>query len=187
MTVSTIKMTARQFLELGEDPTGVRLELVDGEVSVSPSPEPRHSFADTKLGTLLDGYITANDLGVLFRNVDTIFGHNDVRRPDHIFFAKDRLHLVGETAMEGPPDLCVEIISPSSQTIDRKEKFKQYQKGGVAHYWILDPQTKTIEGYKLVGKKYQLTGRGKNDDVVRLPPFARLDIKLGNLWWKRYP
>jgi hypothetical protein len=42
--VSTIKMTARQFLELGEDPPGVRLELVDGEIAVSPSPVPRHSF-----------------------------------------------------------------------------------------------------------------------------------------------
>ena len=33
MTVSTIKMTAVQFLQLGEDPPGVRLELVDGEIA----------------------------------------------------------------------------------------------------------------------------------------------------------
>ena len=38
MAVGTIKMTARQFLELGEDPPGVRLELVDGEIAVTPSP-----------------------------------------------------------------------------------------------------------------------------------------------------
>ena len=102
-----------------------------------------------------------------------------------IYFAKDRLHLVGDKAMEGPPDLCVEIISPSSETIDRKKKFIQYAKGGVAHYWIVDPQTRTIDGYKLTGKKYTLTGRGKNDDIVRLPPFPKLDIKLTSLWWKR--
>jgi hypothetical protein len=43
MPASTIKMTARQFLELGEDPPGVRLELVNGEIAVSPSSIRDHS------------------------------------------------------------------------------------------------------------------------------------------------
>jgi Uma2 family endonuclease len=87
--------------------------------------------------------------------------------------------------MEGPPDLCVEIVSPLSGVVDRKQKFKQYEKGKVAHYWIVDPEARTIEGYKLVGGKYRLTGQGKNDDIVRLPPFAELDIPLEQLWWRR--
>src|SRR5271154_68599 len=124
MTVGTIKMTARQFLELGEDPPGVRLELVGGEVAVSPSPQPAHSFVIVRLIMLLGQYIEANDLGELHEDVDTIFGEYDVRRPDLLYFAKARIHLIGEKAMEGPPDLCVEVISPSSTTIDRKHKFK---------------------------------------------------------------
>ena len=44
--------------------------------------------------------------------------------------------------MQGPPDLCVEIISPSSGTIDREVKFRQYESGHVEHYWILDPLEK---------------------------------------------
>src|SRR5207248_3497696 len=99
--ISTSKMTARQFLELGEDPPGVRLELVNGEVAVSPSPTPRHSHIDRKLGTLLDNYVTAQDLGLIFGDVDTIFGENDVRRPDLIYFSKARAHLIGRSAMEG--------------------------------------------------------------------------------------
>jgi Uma2 family endonuclease len=87
--------------------------------------------------------------------------------------------------MEGPPDLCVEVVSPSSVTTDRKLKFRQYEKGKVAHYWIVDPAKKTIQGYKLVGGKYRLTGDGRNDAVVRLPPFAELDIRLGELWWRK--
>jgi Uma2 family endonuclease len=185
MTLGTMKMTARQFLQLGEDPPGIRLELVDGEVKVSPSPEPRHSFTDRRLTTILGSYIDDNDLGALFGDVDTIFGEHDVRRPDLIYFAKSRLHLIGEKAMQGPPDLCVEIISPSSKTTDRKQKFKQYEKGKVAHYWIVDPASKSIEGYKLAGGKYRLTGQGKNNDVVRLPPFQDLEIPLGRLWWPR--
>ena len=182
MSVSTIKMTARQFLEMGEDPAGIRLELVDGEIAMSPSPEPKHSFVITRFCQVLLNYIDAQDLGQLFTDVDTIFGEHDVRRPDLAYFAKKRLHLIGEKAMEGPPDLCVEIISPSSVQIDRKEKFKQYARGKVAHYWIVDPQTRTIEGYKLSGQKYQLAGTGKEEDSVRLPPFEKLDIPLSRLW-----
>jgi Uma2 family endonuclease len=185
MTVSTIKMTAAQFLEMGEDPPGVRLELVDGEVAVSPSPEPKHSFTDRSLTTLLFNHMSENELGALFGDVDTIFGEHDVRRPDLIYFAKDRFHLVGEKAMEGPPDLCVEIISPSSRTIDRKKKFKQYEAGKVAHYWIVDPGARTIEGYKLSRGKYRLTGKGAENDVVNLPPFENLRIPLAELWWPK--
>jgi Uma2 family endonuclease len=185
MTVSTIKMTARQFLRLGEDPPGVRLELVDGEVAVSPSPEPKHSFIDSKLRKILLNYIDEHDLGALFGDVDTIFGEHDVRRPDLIFFAKDRLHLIGEKAMEGPPDLCVEIISPSSTKTDRRDKFEQYQAGKVAHYWIVDPKPRTIEGFKLVRGKYKPTGGGKRDEVVSVPPFGDLKIPLKELWWPR--
>jgi len=182
MSVSTIKMTARQFLELGEDPVGIRLELVDGEIAMSPSPEPKHSFVITRFSQLLFNHIDAEDLGQLFTDVDTIFGEHDVRRPDLLYFAKGRLHLIGEKAMEGPPDLCVEIISPSSRTTDRKNKFKQYAKGKVAHYWIVDPHEKTIEGYKLSAGKYKLVGSGKDDDLVRLPPFEKLEIPLARLW-----
>jgi Uma2 family endonuclease len=185
MTVSTIKMTAKQFLQLGEDPPGVRLELVNGEIAVSPSFQPKHSYAEKELSFLLMGHIRANDLGQLFGDVDTIFGEYDVRRPDLIFFAKKRLHLIGEKAMEGPPDLCVEIISPSRVTYDRKEKYSLYEKGKVAHYWIVDPKEKTLEGYKLFGGKYRPAGGGKNDEVVSLPPFADLEIPLGQLWWRR--
>jgi Uma2 family endonuclease len=185
MTLSTIKMSAQQFMQLGEDPPGVKLELVDGEIAVSPSPEPKHSFTDRKLSFILQGHIQANDLGALFGDVDTIFGEFDVRRPDLIYFVKRRLRLVGEKAMEGPPDLCVEIISPSSSTTDRKAKFKQYEKGKVAHYWIVDPTAHTIEGYKLVNGKYRPTARGKDDDVIQLPPFADLDIPLSEIWWRR--
>src|SRR5213078_4877192 len=97
--VSTIKMTARQFLELGEDPPGVRLELVDGEIAVSPSPIPDHGYVVVQLSRLLGNHIEAHDLGMLLPDVDTIFGEHDVRRPDLFFFRKSRLHFIGEKAI----------------------------------------------------------------------------------------
>src|SRR6187200_136743 len=88
--VSTMKMTARQFLQLGEDPPGVRLELVDGEIAVSPSPIPDHSYIVLTLSRILGDHIEKHDLGQLFGDVDTIFGEHDVRRPDILYFAKAR-------------------------------------------------------------------------------------------------
>src|SRR3954453_707134 len=149
--VGTIKMTARQFLQLGEDPPGVRLELVDGEIVVSPSPVPRHSFVIVALGRFLSTHVDENDLGELLMDVDTIFGEHDVRRPDLLFFRKSRRRFIGEKAIEGPPDLCLEVITPDTARDDPKEKFALYAAGKVKHYWIVDPQQKTIESYSLRG------------------------------------
>src|SRR5262245_57968414 len=182
MTVSTIKMTARQFLELGEDPTGVRLELVNGEIAVSPSPIPDHSYAVVALGSILRVHIDERDLGQLFTDVDTIFGEHDVRRPDLLFFTKKRLHLIGDKAMEGPPDLAVEVLSPSSIRADRKDKFKLYAEGKVKYYWIVNLKQRTIEAYSLRGGKYTGRVRGSGSDLVQLPPFSNLKIPLGELW-----
>ena len=180
--VSTIKMTARQFLELGEDPPGVRLELVDGEVAVSPSPTPPHSYAIVELGRLMGNHIHEFRLGELLMDVDTIFGEHDVRRPDILFFTTARRHLIGDRAIEGPPDLCVEVVSPTSGRIDRRDKFAQYAAGKVKHYWIIDPKQMTVEAYSLRAGKYVGRVRGSGSDVVRLPPFPKLEIPLAKLW-----
>ena len=180
--VSTAKMTSKQFFQLGEDPVGLRLELVNGEVAVNPSPNPEHSHIDRQLTSLLVEHVRKRKLGAIFGDAGTVFGDCDVRRPDLLFFSSKRMHLVGNQAMEGPPDLCVEIISPSTSTIDRVDKFEQYQTGGVLHYWIIDPHEHSIEAYQLRRGKYALSGRGIGNDVVRLPPFPGLEIPLERLW-----
>jgi len=182
---STIKMTARQFLELGEDPPGVRLELVDGEIAVSPSPIPEHSRVVIQLATILNTYILQHRVGELLTDVDTIFGEHDVRRPDLLFFTNARHHLIGDKAIEGPPDLCIEVISPSSGRTDRKQKFEQYAAGKVKHYWIVDPRQRTIEAYSLRKGKYLGRVRGSGSDSVKLPPFPKLSIPLNSLWWPK--
>jgi Uma2 family endonuclease len=185
MSISTAKMTARQFLQLGEDPPGVRLELVDGEIAVSPSPNFDHSHVEKNLSFILLGHIRKKDLGELVGDVDTIFGEFDVRRPDIIYIAKRRVNAIVTNVIEGSPDLCIEILSPSSDRIDRQDKFKQYQDARVAFYWIIDPQERTIEAFELKNRKYRSAGSGKGNQTVRLPPFPDLDIPLADLWFTR--
>ena len=117
-------------------------------------------------------------------DTDTIFGEHDVRRPDLIYFTKEREDLVLEDrAIDGPPDLCVEIISPSSGTIDRKDKFKQYARGGVVFYWIVDPKLKAVEAYQLSGNRYKIMGQGQGNETVSFLPFPKLEIPLGSIWF----
>jgi Uma2 family endonuclease len=180
--ISTTKMTAQQFLQLGEDPPGVRLELVDGVVAVSPSPTPDHSNVVIQIIFLLEQYNQAHRLGELHHDVDTILNRFNVRRPDVLFFFSSRTHLIGKKAMEGPPDLAIEVISPSSIEIDREDKFIQYRDAGVAYYWIIDPVTQTIDAWRLENGTYLSSGHGQGTTVVKLQPFPDLEIPLTRLW-----
>ena len=84
--------------------------------------------------------------------------------------------------MEGAPDLCVEALSPSSGTIDRRDKFAQYEAAGVAHYWIVNPKKKSFEGFERVDGTYRPSGSAHGDETLHLPPFKDLAIPLGELW-----
>lgn len=184
--VSTAKMTARQFLQLGEDPPGVRLELVDGEIAVSASPFPQHSVVVTRLGAILEDHIYENELGLLLGDCDTIFGEHDVRRPDLLYFTRAREHLVlPDEAIDGAPDLCIEVLSKTTADVDRIDKFEQYAAGKVRFYWIVDPAAMTIEAYRLSGKTYKLVGQGAQYETVSLAPFSDLKIPLARIWFRK--
>lgn len=185
--VSTTRMTARQFMAIGADPPGVRLELVNGEIAVAPSPSPEHSNADNKFRHVLTSHVEQFGLGIILNDLDTPLDMFNVRRPDILFFSTARMNLVTRKALKGPPDLCIEIISPSSATVDRVDKFDQYRDAGVTYYWILDLMARSLEGYRLHRNQYVLTGEGRNDDKLSLPPFPKLKIPLTKLWWPSLP
>jgi Uma2 family endonuclease len=175
-------MTARQFLLLGEDPPGVRLELVNGEIAVSPSPRPRHTNLDSHLRRILLNYLIEHDLGEIYGDTDTIFDEHNVRRPDIIYVSRERLAIVGDKAITDMPDLVVEILSPSSVEVDEVDKFALYESHGIANYWIIDPDAQRITAYVLHDGSYakaaEVTGTGE----AHLPPFPDLAIPLARLW-----
>ena len=81
--ISTTKMTAQQFLRLSEDPPGVRLEMVNGEVAASPNPMPNHSHVVVNLITILNTHVLAHDLGELHQErgaVDSTIQMNLAKR-----------------------------------------------------------------------------------------------------------
>jgi len=184
MKTQIAKISAEQFHHI-ETPAGIRLELVDGELIVSPSPRFHHSRVVRKLITILGAHIDMHDLGDLFTELDTEFSSLDVRRPDLMFVTKEQLEKVDPDgpASSGDVELVVEVISPSSGRTDREIKFRQYAEAVIRYYWLVDPQRRTFEAYELAEGAYSLQLKADGDAIVQAKPFADLAIPLQKLWW----
>jgi len=111
-----------------------------------------------------------------------ILSTTTVVQPDLVYVAADRASLVSERAIEGAPSLVVEVVSPSTPTIDRKTKLQLYARYRIPCYWIVDPAARTIEAWELAGAAYRLAKRAPGDIAVWLPPFADLVFTPDSLW-----
>jgi Uma2 family endonuclease len=129
---------------------GPRHEVIDGALVVTPAPALRHQRIATDLVTLLNTFVRSHDLGEVFAGpVDVLFGDGDYLQPDLVFVGKERSHLLSDRGVEGPPDLVVEIASPSTAERDCGIKLERYRLFGVAEYWVVDPDARTVEVWKL--------------------------------------
>lgn len=74
-------------------------------------------------------------------------------QPDLLFVAKARQHIITGRAIEGAPDMVIEILSPTTSRNDRVTKAQLYARRKIAAYWIVDPELERIEIYLLEEKK----------------------------------
>jgi Uma2 family endonuclease len=123
-----------------------RYEIINGVLFVSPSPNRAHQLVSIGLFKAVSAYVDANKLGVLlYAPVDVRLGPHNVVEPDLLFLRSDRFHLYEASGIvEGPPDLVVEIVSPSTTRIDAIDKAALYASTGVPEYWLLNPAPKTF-------------------------------------------
>jgi len=148
---------------------GLRYELIDGTLLVSPAPSALHQIVAANMFRLLDGAARV-DRAVLFAPVAWQPDGRTSVEPDLLVIAKDRIAPHGIT---GAPEVVVEILSPSSGRFDRTVKFSRYAEGGAAHYWIIDPTVPSVEIYDLRDGEYVLLAGGAQDDTVSVTaPFA---------------
>ncbi len=80
------------------------------------------------------------------------------------------------------PDWVCEVLSPSTQKIDRSRKLRIYAEAGVAHAWLVDPIERTLEVLRLKDGAWSIVGVCVDSDVVRIHPFEAIQIELGRLW-----
>ena len=140
----TKEWTVDDYLQLGEMNTPC--QLINGELIMSPSPTPLHQRVSRKLFNVLERYGQRNG-EVFFAPIDLYIDNKNVFQPDLVYISEENKNIITHRAIEGTPDLVVEIISPSNTFTDRYTKKKAYQKIGVKEYWIVDPASRTLEIY----------------------------------------
>ncbi|MFQ5592890.1 MAG: Uma2 family endonuclease [Anaerolineae bacterium] len=140
------KMTYEEFLAWTDEDT--LAEWVDEEAVMYIPASKRHQDIGGFLFETLRAYVRSRRLGVVVQAPFQMKLEHG-REPDLLFVAAEHLERLGETYLEGPADLVVEIISPESVGRDRGEKFLEYEAGGVPEYWLIDPQRQQAEFYQL--------------------------------------
>lgn len=154
-----------------------RYEILEGELTVTPAPSTKHQTASGNLFVLLAHYIKQRDLGKLFyAPIDLILESTSVLQPDLLFVSKDRQHIITERAIEGVPDLVIEILSPGTSRTDRVTKAQIYARYRVPAYWIVDPEQEVIEIYLPEADGYRLAATLQGATPTIAPPFTELEI-----------
>ena len=175
-----VGLTYREYAALPDD--GKRYELHCGELSVTPAPGTRHQSVLVSLTLQIGEHVKSRGLGKIFvAPTDCILSDTTVLQPDILYLAPDRLSIVSERGIEGAPTLVIEILSPSTARIDRDRKHRLYAEHRVPHYWIVDLESRTVEGYTLDAGVYEPAGRVTSEPAA-LPPFPDLELDPADLW-----
>jgi Uma2 family endonuclease len=160
---------------------GRRFELVEGDLLVTPSPSPMHQRVSRRLQRQLEAFFHDHSIGEVFNApVDVILTRHDVFVPDLLVVA-DPAHVTSR-GIEGPPLLVVEILSPSTQAVDRGVKARRYAELGVAHYWIVAPERKRVECYRLERGAFRAIADAEGDVTLGHPDWPGLIVDLAALW-----
>jgi Uma2 family endonuclease len=179
-TVKPLDWTYEDYLAL---PAGgpLHYEVIDGELLMTPAPNIRHQEISMNLSEIVRHFLRSNPVGKVFASpCDVILSGNPLQyvEPDMVFVSKDRVSIITEQNIQGVPDLIVEILSPGTEKRDRKEKFFLYERVGVPEYWIVDPETQTIQVFRLSGGKYALAGEFRNEEILESPRLPGLPISV---------
>lgn len=182
-SVGQEKLTYQDYLELPEEP-GFRYEIIDGILVKDPSPIVIHQRISRNLLLALAAYFATTDPGgeVFHAPLDVTLGDYTVVQPDIFYIAEGQMEFVLRERIDGPPTLVVEILSPSTSRKDRLSKLRVYQQAGVLHYWLVDPEEKTMECLALKDGTYAIVAGGMDGDTVEPPSFPGLTVELSNLW-----
>ena len=178
---SRAKMSLGEFQALPEGPPYYEFE--DGEVIFMTSPHGQHQDVMVCLSFFLRTYVGEHRLGRVWAEIDVELTESKTYIPDIVYLSTEHIDRYHESdgKIHGLPNLVVEILSPSSISRDRVEKFNRYFDAGVPWYWIVDPDTLIVEEYHDEGKGYLRTEDAAADEIFRPSAFPGLELNLKEL------
>jgi Uma2 family endonuclease len=179
-TKPAIKHTYADYLGA---PGDKRYELIDGGLIVVGSPSIAHQTASMGLSLEVGSFVRERALGQVFHApTDVILTDTDVVQPDLVFVSKERGQVVTSANIQGAPDLVVEILSPSTASLDRTTKRGLYAEHGVKEYWIADPVAQTVAVMLLRDGRFEVVGEYGREDALTSPTLPGLTISLDKVF-----
>lgn len=161
---------------------GNRYEVIDGVLYVSPFPSSSHQNVITELVTVLGQHVLERKLGKVFvSGLKVVLDVHTGVGPDVVYISTARLAGLARDGQHGAPDLLVEVLS-SKPTLDTQIKKARYARAGVPHYWIVDPERRTLQAFHLEGDHYLLATEVAGDATFEPELFPGLVIPLADLW-----
>lgn len=139
------RWTRDEVLALPSD--GMRHELFNGELVVTPAPLRLHQLVVGELYLRLAQHLAQHAVGrVLLSPADLPLRGGQVAQPD--VFVLPHLDFAQDWSDAPVPLLAIEVLSPSSARYDRGLKRRAYQHAGVGEYWIVDPEAQMVERWR---------------------------------------
>ena len=166
-------------------------DLLGGELVVWTSPNPKHGATVVGLISLLleasqagYGQVLTAPCAVAFDFAERDVQAQDVTHPDVLFVRQGRAGIFGEWCLVAAPDLVVEVLSPSTRADDLPggRKFAIYEQYGVPHYWVVDPDTRTISLYSLGNGRYGAPQVLQEGDTITCSLFPGISAPVARIF-----
>jgi Uma2 family endonuclease len=163
-------------------------EIIRGVLYTQARPRTRHARSASRLGGLLDGPFDRGVGGpggwLILDEPELHLGPEpDIVVPDLAGWRRARMPELPDAAhLELAPDWACEVLSPSTEDIDRAEKVPIYARERVGHVWLVDPLVRTLEVLRLDGASYRIVTTVRGDSRVHAEPFESVELELGLLW-----
>jgi Uma2 family endonuclease len=182
---STLKKDAN-YADLCAVPDNFVAEILDGDLYASPRPSSPHAVAAGALFRKLGGPFEDGENGPggwrFIIEPEFHFG-TDVVVPDIAGWRRERMPTVPNVAyFTLAPDWLCEVLSPSTDAIDRRKKLPIYAREGVRHVWLVNPLRQMLEVLRLESQRWSLTATHEADAKVSAEPFDVIELELRALW-----
>lgn len=178
---------AATIADLEALPRTWRGEIIDGTLYAFPRPRFEHANIESFLSADLKNPFQRGRGGpggwVLLDEPELHLGGDDVLVPDLAGWRRERMPRLPEAAFIAlAPDWVCEVLSPSTEAIDRTDKLPIYAREEVRHAWLVDPLVQTLEVLRLEASAWRVAGTWRGEAKVRAEPFAAFELDLALLW-----
>jgi Uma2 family endonuclease len=164
----------------------VKAELLDGVMVVHSPEKTRHEQEFRFLFVLMNLFAYAHHWGEVLGSMATVhLGECRKVKPDIAAVRLERVHIITEDAIEGVPDLVLEIVSESTRRYDFGEKRKVYEEAGVPEIWLVDFERKVVMVVRRVGRRYR--SEAKSRGILRSQVMKGFWLRVEWLWQKELP